>query len=269
MKLTTKIFGGFLFLLFLTAAMAYLGWHNLRVLIAEMEQGYTLNLIMKNALEARHQEKNYVNRGGQEYLDQVSRSFQAIKDLTAAGRRAMPDQASQASFDRTLEVLGLYETAFNRYVSRRQEDKQNSPDQKRLLEQADKDMVTEGQALLKEVEAALSSQKTGMQSQVATAGALIGLSAVFAILVGLLVSLLLVKSLTRTLKGIISGLGGFGASGRGFPPSVQRQQLAGRRFFPAGGFPGGDHRLPGTIGGPGATELHERRGMQPVGAPNS
>jgi methyl-accepting chemotaxis protein len=207
MKLSTKIFGGFLFLLFLTSAMAYLGWHSLKVLIADMEHRDTLNLIMKNALEARRQEKNYVIRGGQEYLDQVSRSLQTIRELAAAGRQAMPDQASQASFDRTLEDLGLYETAFNRYVSARQQDKQNSPDQKSLLDQADKDMVTGARAMLQEVETALSKQKAAMQSQVATAGTLIGCSTVIALLAGLLVSILLVKSLTRTLKGIISGLG--------------------------------------------------------------
>jgi methyl-accepting chemotaxis protein len=207
MKLTTKIFSGFVFLLFLTMAMGYLGWHNLKVLIAAMEQRDALNLIMKNALEAQSQEKNYIIRGGQEYLGQVTRSFQAIKDLAAAGRRAMPDQAGQASFDHTLESLGLYEAAFNRYVTARQQDKHKSPDGKRLLEQADKDMVISARTLLKEIETVLSNQREGMQSRAATAGTFIGVSAVIAIFLGLLVSLLLVKSLTRTLKGIISSLG--------------------------------------------------------------
>jgi methyl-accepting chemotaxis protein len=207
MKLSTKILSGFVFLLFLTTVMAYLGWHNLKVLTAEMEQRDNLNFIMKNALEARRQEKNYIIRGGQEYLGQVSHSLQTIKDLVTAGRRAMPDQASQASFNRTQEALGFYEAAFNRYVDANQHDKQTSPDQKRLLDQADKDMVSGARALLKEVEMALSTQKANMQSRVSTAGTLIGGSAVLAIFVGLLVSLLLIKSLTRTLKGIISGLG--------------------------------------------------------------
>jgi methyl-accepting chemotaxis protein len=207
MKMTTKNFGGFVFLLFLTTAMAYLGWHNLRVVVADMEQRDSLNLIMKNALEARHQEKNYVIQGGREYLEKVSRSLQAIKDLVVTSRQAMTDQASQASFDHTLEALGLYETALNRYVSARQQNKQNSPDEKRLLDQADKDMVNGGRALLQEIDTALGNQKAAMQSQISTASTLIGLSAVFAILLGLLVSILLVKSLIQTLKGIISGLG--------------------------------------------------------------
>jgi methyl-accepting chemotaxis protein len=207
MKLSTKIFGGFVFLLLLTSAMAYLGWSNLKTLIGDVEQRDTLNLIMKNALEARRQEKNYIIRGGQEYRDELARSLQAIKDLAAAGRRAMPDQASRASFDRIQESLGLYEAAFNRYVGARQPDKQNSPDQKSLLDQADKEMVSAAEALLKEVETILSNQKASMQSRVATGVTLIGGGVVFAIIVSLLVSLLLGRSLTRTLNRVISSLG--------------------------------------------------------------
>uniref|UniRef100_A0A7V6DNP2 Methyl-accepting transducer domain-containing protein n=1 Tax=Desulfobacca acetoxidans TaxID=60893 RepID=A0A7V6DNP2_9BACT len=207
MKLSTKIFGGFIFLLVLTSAMAYLGWHNLKVMVANVDQRVILNQIIRNALEARRQEKNYILRGGQEYLDQVARSIKTIRDLVAAGRRAMPDQASQASFDHIQEALGLYDAAFNRYVTARQQDTQNAPDTKRLLDQADRNMVSGARALLQEVDTALRNQKAAMESQAATAGLLIGGGAVFAILAGLLVSLLLVKSLTRTLRGIISGLG--------------------------------------------------------------
>jgi methyl-accepting chemotaxis protein len=206
-KLSTKIFGGFVFLLFLTSAMAYLGWSNLKTLIGDVEQRDTLNLIMKNALEARRQEKNYILRGGQEYRDQVSRSFRTIKDLAAASRRAMPDQASRASFDRIQESLGLYEAAFNRYVGARQPDQQNSPNQKSLLDQADKEMVSAARTLLKEVETILNNQKASMQSRVARSVTFIGGSLVLAIVVGLLVSLYLVRTLTRTLNRIISGLG--------------------------------------------------------------
>jgi methyl-accepting chemotaxis protein len=204
MKLRTKIFGGFVFLLFLTSTMAFLGWHNLKALVADVEHRDTLNLIMKNALEARRQEKNYILRGGQEYRDQVGRCIQAIKNLAATGRLALPDQTSQASFDRIIKSIELYEAAFNRYVGlSRQPDKQ----QAELRTQADKDMVTAARALLQEVDQTLTHQKTGMQSRVATATTLIGCSAVIAIIVGLLVSLLLVRTLTRTLNRVIAGFG--------------------------------------------------------------
>ncbi len=129
-KLRTKIFGGFVFLLLLTTSMAFLGWHNLRVLVTEVEHRDTLNLIQKNALEARRQEKNYVLRGGQEYLDAVSRLVQAIKDQVAAGGQAITDQTIRESLGKILESTGSYEAAFRRYVNAsRQTDKKNSPEQ--------------------------------------------------------------------------------------------------------------------------------------------
>ena len=204
-KLRTKIIGGFVFLLLLTSTMAYVGWHNLKALSSGLEQRDILNLVMKNSLEARRQEKNYILRGEQQYLEEVSRCVQAIKDLGGQGRRATPDQADRASFDRILEALGLYEAAFHRYVGlSRQPDKK---DQQGLLTQADKDMVSAARALHREVDAALSTQKGKMQSQVATAISLIVVAALGALIVGMLVSLLLVRSLTRTLNRVISTLG--------------------------------------------------------------
>jgi methyl-accepting chemotaxis protein len=208
MKLSTKIFGGFVFLLCLTTVMAYLGWHNLKALTADVEQRDTLNLIMKNALEARRQEKNYILRGDQQYRDQVDRFIQAGKDLAAQGRQAAPDQTRRKSYDQISASLGQYEAAFHRYTGiARPSNNQNPQDQKSLLEQADKDMVSAARAFLKEVDGALASQKAYMQSRVATASIFMGGGAVMAIIVGFLVSVLLVRSLTRTFNRTISGLG--------------------------------------------------------------
>ena len=59
---------------------------------------------------------------------------------------------------------------------------------------------------MKEVDKARAFQKENMQSRVARATALIGGSAVLAIVVSLLVSLFLVRGLTRTLNRVISSL---------------------------------------------------------------
>jgi methyl-accepting chemotaxis protein len=68
-------------------------------------------------------------------------------------------------------------------------------------------MVSAARAFLKEVDGALASQKAYMQSRVATASIFMGGGAVMAIIVGFLVSVLLVRSLTRTFNRTISGLG--------------------------------------------------------------
>jgi methyl-accepting chemotaxis protein len=206
-KLRTKIFGGFVFLLLLTTSMAFLGWHNLRVLATEVEHRDTLNLIQKNALEARRQEKNYVLRGGQEYLDVVGRLVQAIKDQVAAGDQAITTQTIRESLGKILASTGSYEAAFGRYVNAsRQTDKKNSPEQQQLLDQADKDMVSAARALLLEVDRCLSVQKENLHSGVARATTLIVGGALLALIAGLLVSVYLVRSLTGVLNRVISSL---------------------------------------------------------------
>jgi methyl-accepting chemotaxis protein len=202
MKMGTKIFGGFVFLIFLTMIVALVGWRNLKALTANVEQRVTLDNIVKNTLEARRQEKNFILRGEQQYLDEVKRLLQSSKDLAMAGRRQAPDL--QANFGRIIDSLGLYEAAFNQHVSLLRPE--GSKDQQKLA-QTDKDMVSAGRALLKEVEHALATQKGALQSQMGAALSLIGGSAAFALVVGLLVSILLVRSLTRTLTRVINTLG--------------------------------------------------------------
>uniref|UniRef100_A0A7C3V6C3 Methyl-accepting transducer domain-containing protein n=1 Tax=Desulfobacca acetoxidans TaxID=60893 RepID=A0A7C3V6C3_9BACT len=208
LKLRTKILGGFLFLLFLSSALAYLGWHNLKAFSAAVEHRDALNLIMKNTLEARRQEKNYILRGDPQSLDQVGRCIQAIKDLAAEARRGALEANQPVGLDQILKHAGLYEAAFNGYVqASRQSPTQNPQVQKGLMEQADKDMVSAGRALLREVDAALASQKASLHSRLARAVTLLGGGALFAIIIGLLVSLALVRSLTNTLNRIIADLG--------------------------------------------------------------
>jgi methyl-accepting chemotaxis protein len=205
MKLRTKIFGGFIFLLLLTTIVALVGWYNLKVVSVGMDQRDLLNLITRDALEARRHEKNYILRGDKQYLEEVKRYLQAVKDLASEGRRAAPDQETRGSFDRIVESLGLYETAFHRYVDLGQQG--DKKEQQEQLAQADRDMVAAARALHKEIDQTLVAQKARMQSQVSTAIGLIVGSAAGALVVGFLISMLLVGSLTRIFNRIMATLG--------------------------------------------------------------
>jgi len=208
MKLRTKILGGFLFLLLLTASLAYVGWHSLKTLQANVALRVTLNSIMKQVLEARRHEKNYLLRGDQEFLGRVARHVQAIKDLLAKDRNLFSDQAHQKRPEQILKSLGLYEAAFSRYVAlHRQQDKRADPGHQRLMAQADKDMIAAARALQKECEDGLAVQRSHMESQVAWASLLMGGGAVAALVLGLLVSVFLVHHLTKSLAQAISGVG--------------------------------------------------------------
>lgn len=207
-KLRTKIFGGFLFLILLSSTMAYLGWHHLRALQAAVERQEVFNFITKTLLETRRQEKNFILWGGQEYLTQVSNNLQAIKNQAAQARRVFPDPADQKYLNQVLDYVGRYESAFNRYVAlHRQQDTQAASERQRLLTQAEQEMVAPAREILKTSEEGRSAQKGQIQSQLASASKLMGIGILIAIVLGLLVAVLLVHSLTKTLNRVISGLG--------------------------------------------------------------
>jgi CHASE3 domain sensor protein len=206
-KFRTKIFGGFLFLIILSSIMAYLGWHNLRALQETVERQQTFDFITKTLLDTRRQEKNFLLRGGQEYLSQVTHNLQAIKDRVAQARAVLADPADQQYLNQVLDDLGSYEAALDRYVLHRQQRTQQAMDRQRRLSQLEQEMVTPVRKLLKASEEAQETQRGQIQSQLASANRLMGVSVVFAIALGILVSVALVRALTKTLNRIIYGLG--------------------------------------------------------------
>lgn len=207
-KLGSKIFGGFIFLLMLTCLMAYLGWHYLRALQATVEDRETLNAIDKEALEGRRQEKNYLLRGDRESLEKVAKHAQAIKDRVAQDRSLRADEAGRQRLDRILSSLGDYEAAWERYVAlHSRPDRQNDPEHQRLLSRLDREMVDAARVLHTNCSEGLASQKSRFQAQVDTAVTLLGGSALAAIILGLIVAFLLTRHLTKALDRVINGLG--------------------------------------------------------------
>jgi methyl-accepting chemotaxis protein len=207
-KLRTKIFGGFIFLIILACLMAYLGWHNLEVLQATVKRQETFNAITKNVLEAGRSEKNFFLRGDREYLDQVTNNLQAVKDRVAQARGFFPDQAAQKNLNQLVDYLGRYEDTFSRYADlRRQQDKLEDPTRQRLLTQLDQEMTAAARNLLKASEEGLEAQKVQLQSQWASARKLLGAGVLITVVLGFLFFVLLVRSLTKTLNQMVYGLG--------------------------------------------------------------
>jgi len=207
-KLRTKIFGGFLFLILLSSSLAYLGWHNLRALQTNMARQETFTFITKKFLETRRQEKNFLLRGGQDYLTQVTNNIQAIKNREAQARGVFSDQADQKYLNQVQGYLGSYEAALDRYAAlHRQINASEGPDRQRSLAQLEQKVMAPAQNLLKASEEGREAQRSRIQSQLDAASKLMGAGIFIAIILGILVSILLVRNLTKTLNRAISGLG--------------------------------------------------------------
>jgi len=206
-KLRTKIFGGFLFLILLSSIMAYLGWHQLRTLQMTVERQQNYNFITKTLLETRRQEKNFFLRGDQKYIDQANQNLETIKARVAQARRVLSDPTDQKHLTQIMDYLGRYEVALENYAALHHQQGVLSPDRQRRLSQLEQAMVTPARELLRVSQEAQESQEGRIQSQLVGASRLMGYSVLLAIALGIVVSVALVRTLTKTLNRVISGLG--------------------------------------------------------------
>jgi len=187
--------------------MAFLGWHHLRTLQTTVARQQTFDFIAKTVLDTRRLEKNFILRGGREYLDQVNKSLQAIKDRVAQARQILTDRTDQGYLNQILDYLGRYEAALDNYVVLHRQQDTLAPDRQRRLGQLEQEMVTPGRNLLKVSEEAREGLGSQIQSQLAAAGRLMGISVLLAIALGIVVAVVLVRNLNKTLNRVISGLG--------------------------------------------------------------
>ena len=71
MKLGSKIAGGFAVVLILTAIVGYVGFSGLSGVVTIVDKADDGNRMIKQIQAARQQEKNFIIRGDQQYVEKV------------------------------------------------------------------------------------------------------------------------------------------------------------------------------------------------------
>ena len=72
MKLGAKIGGGFAIVLVLLAVVAFTGYSGLTGVEDRVEKTDDVNRLIKQVMETRQQEKNFIIRGDKKYVDRVA-----------------------------------------------------------------------------------------------------------------------------------------------------------------------------------------------------
>ena len=116
MKLALKIGGGFVFILILTAVVGLIGWNGMNGVVDRVEKADDVNRLVKEVLETRQTEKNFIIRGDHEYVEEVATWIETLKKQAKETRAKFNDPVNQAEMDHVLESLGNYEKTFNDYV---------------------------------------------------------------------------------------------------------------------------------------------------------
>ena len=158
-KLGTKIFGGFGMLLALLAVVSIVGLSALLIIVENRRKADIASQQVKTLLEARRHEKNFVIRGGAEYVKQVEALIADFREIAEQSVSQSDSQEEKIGLGESLEEVNKYITGFHEYV-----------DSKKAQEEALADMAAKSIAALSEVEAILADQNSQLDELLKKAG---------------------------------------------------------------------------------------------------
>lgn len=150
-------------------------------------------MMVKLILQARRHEKNYIIRGGQEYVKRVEDNVNKILSTASSVKGKLRNPDHIRFIDEIANETRSYKTAFDRIVK-------DTESQKKAEEQ----MMLTARSAQEACEQARVSQKEKMAERIAMANRLIVSFSIGAILLGLLLSYVITRSITvpvnKTLK---------------------------------------------------------------------
>lgn len=126
MKLGAKIGGGFAIVLVLLAVVAFTGYRGLTGVEDRVGKADDVNRLIKEILETRQQEKNFIIRGDNKYIDMVKENVITLKNQTNETKEKFKDPENKQQMEDVLAAVENYEKAFSGYVDLKEETKKLS-----------------------------------------------------------------------------------------------------------------------------------------------
>ncbi len=146
------------------------------------------NRLIKFTLELRREEKNYILRGDQQYIDRLQTKLKDIFALCDDLNVRFQDQANKSQLVKVRNSVEQYETAFNAWVT--------AEAQKKVEEDA---MVDAARSLEQECNALRADQKNKMESAIQFANLYFVVFIVMAVVIGILLGIFITRSITKPL----------------------------------------------------------------------
>ena len=115
-KISAKISIGFGFVLILMLVVGYIGLNGMTVTIDRVVKADDVNRMVKMIQHARQQEKNFIIRGGLQYIDKVD---EVISNLTSQARETkdkFKQDLNKKQMDEILSKVDAYLASFHQYV---------------------------------------------------------------------------------------------------------------------------------------------------------
>ncbi|MCE1246944.1 MAG: methyl-accepting chemotaxis protein [Firmicutes bacterium] len=158
-----------------------------------IEKAQDSDEILTAHLQARRHEKNYIIRGGKEYIEKVDKETKKIDELASSLMARFRKAENKQLASEVLDSNKKYKEAFANYVV--------ATDQQAGLE---KTMVEAAQEVEKACSDSKDFLKTQMDQKVAASTTFMIVISLIAIVVGALMALLITKAIVRPVKETVS-----------------------------------------------------------------
>lgn len=191
-----------MFLLVLLGFVGYSGYFGLVTVEDAAGKSDEMQLIVKNLLEARRQEKNLIIRGDSSYRDNTLKAIEEIKRQAKESNDKLRKDSIKRLMDEVIASVTAYETAFRKLS----EAILAGNAQKATLEELDNTMVTAARKAQESCELAMKEQKKLMSETAVSANRWIVSLSVLAALLAAILSVLVVRQIASSIKQVIDGV---------------------------------------------------------------
>jgi methyl-accepting chemotaxis protein len=148
LKLSSKMYGGFMAVLALASVAVFFGYHGLSELNSRVEKSDGVNRLVEDILTARQHEKNYLLRKNQASITGVESTINNLKQQAATTKGKFDQKINKDQMDAVTSQANKYYLAFRDYVKLHGQ-------QEKLLTQ----MGKAGQKAMKQCESIRKDQK--------------------------------------------------------------------------------------------------------------
>ena len=197
LRVGTRVSIGFILLFVLTVLSLYGGYSSINTLIDRCSKADSMQMIIRNLLEARRHEKNLIIRKQTEYRDKTLASIAAVKSQALASKARFKNPDNQKMMDDVVAAATVYEEAFTKLAAMTLANTSETPEQVEL----DKKMVAAARTAQEKCEAAVKDQKAEMTVAATSAhrrmGMLAAVSLLLSVFFGILINRSIVVPITR------------------------------------------------------------------------
>ncbi|MCK5135693.1 MAG: HAMP domain-containing protein [Bacteroidales bacterium] len=117
LRVGAKITSGFVIMIILLIIVAYVGYKGIKDVQDRVIKADDTNRLVKYALETRRAEKNYILRGGEDYLSEVDDGIQRILDQAKTTKERFDQMVNKDQMDTVVSAVKNYQRSFNLYVN--------------------------------------------------------------------------------------------------------------------------------------------------------